>query len=293
MKIYAPATSANLGPGFDSLGLAVALYNEITITPQSFSKISIKGEGADNQALKKNNTFVNIFKETLRELGVKDSNFGFDFFNRIPLSRGLGSSSAIIISAILAAYKISGFAISKNKLVNLALKYEPHPDNIAPCAHGGFCVSVLENDKVITKKADLDENLRAVLVVPDVKISTAASRQVLQNSYSRSDCVCNLSHAALMSAAFISKDYALLKSAAVDKIHEEARMGALPELFAVRKIAYENGALLSTLSGSGSTFFSLAYKDDASRIETALKSAFNSFLVFTCALDNEGAYSQD
>lgn len=293
MKIYTPATSANLGPGFDSLGLAIKLYNKIEITPQKFTKISIKGEGENNSNLKKNNTFVNIFKDCLKELDAKNEHFSFDFLNKIPLSRGLGSSSAIIISAIFAAFKISGFNASKNKIVDLALKYEPHPDNIAPCAHGGFCVNILENNKVITKKALLDENLRAILVVPNRKISTADSRLALATSFSRSDCVSNLSHAALMSAAFVSKDYALLRSAAVDKMHEDVRMGTLPELFSVRKIAYDNGALLSTLSGSGSTFFSLAFKDDSSRIENALKKEFKDFNVFTCELDNEGVFCED
>lgn len=288
MKILSPATSANLGPGFDCLGLAIKLHNEITITEQSFSQISISGEGQNNASLKKNNSFVNIFTSTLNELGLKGKNFRFDFKNAIPLSRGLGSSSAIIISAIFAAYKIAGFSLSKNKLVDLALAYEPHPDNIAPCAHGGFCVSILKGSSVITKKATLSEDLRAVMVVPPIKISTAASRSALQASYSRSDCVSNLSHASLMSVAFFSGDYELLRACAVDKMHEDARMKAVPELFKVRELAYQNGALLSTLSGSGSSFFSLVHKSDAKKLESLLASEFSSFSVNTYELDNEG-----
>ena len=289
MKILSPATSANLGPGFDSLGLAIKLYNEITITEQSFSQISISGEGENNSGLKKHNSFVNIFNSTLSELGLKGKNFRFDFKNAIPLSRGLGSSSAIIISAIFAAYKIAGFSLSKNKLVDLGLAYEPHPDNIAPCAHGGFCVSILKGNSVITKKATLSGDLRAVVVVPPIKISTAASRSALQASYSRSDCVSNLSHASLMSAAFVSGDYELLRLCGVDKMHEDARMKAVPELFKIREIAYQNGALLSTLSGSGSSFFNLVYKNDAKKLKSLLASEFSSFSVNAYELDNEGA----
>lgn len=288
MKILAPATSANLGPGFDSLGLAIKLHNEINITSQSFNQISIIGEGQNNPSLKKNNSFINIFTSTLKALGCEIKNYRFDFNNQVPLSRGLGSSSTIIISAIAAAYSIAGFAISKNKIVDLGLSYEPHPDNIAPCAHGGFCVNVLNNGKVITKKANLDENLRAVIVVPDSKISTASSRTMLANSYSRSDCVSNLSHAALMSAAFMSGDYELLREAAVDKMHEDARMSAIAELFKVRELAYKNGSLLSTLSGSGSSFFNLVYKSDASKLEKLLSAEFSKFRVLVCELDNEG-----
>lgn len=288
MKILVPATSANLGPGFDSLGLALEFYNEITITEQKFSQITITGEGEDNASLKKNNSFISIFESTLKELNYEPKNYRFEFKNSVPLSRGLGSSSTIIVSAIATAYEIAGFALSKNKLVDLALAYEPHPDNIAPCAHGGFCVNVVNNGKVITKKALIDENLRAVVVIPESKISTAASRGVLLNSYSRSDCVCNLSHAALMSAAFFSKDYELLREAAVDKIHEDARMNAIPELFRVRELAYKNGSLLSTLSGSGSTFFNLTYKNDANKLENILKQEFPQFRVLALNLDNEG-----
>lgn len=288
MKIIVPATSANLGPGFDSLGLAIKLHNEINITSQSFDQIKISGEGEEIPSLKKNNFFVNIFQNTLKELSFKSKNYRFDFKNQVPLSRGLGSSSTIIISAIAAAYKIAGFSLSKDKLVNLALKYEPHPDNIAPCAHGGFCVNVVNSEKVISKKVNLDENLRAVIVVPESKISTASSRTMLANSYSRSDCVSNLSHAALMSAAFFSKDYELLKEAAVDKMHEDARMSAIPELFKVRELAYANGSLLSTLSGSGSSFFNLVFKDDANKVEQILKTEFSKFRVLLCALDNDG-----
>lgn len=288
MKILAPATSANLGPGFDSLGLAIKLHNQIEISEQSFNQISISGEGEDSPSLKKNNTFVSIFESTLKSLGINNKNFRFDFKNFVPLSRGLGSSSTIIVSAIAAAYEIAGFALSKNKLVDLALAYEPHPDNIAPCAHGGFCVNVVNSDKVITKKTDLDENLRAVIVVPDSKISTASSRGVLSNSYSRSDCVCNLSHASLMSVAFFSKDYGLLRAAAVDKMHEDVRMSAIPELFKIRELAYKNGSLLSTLSGSGSSFFNLVFKDDATKLKKLLSAEFSKFRVLVCELDNEG-----
>lgn len=288
MTILAPATSANLGPGFDSLGLAIKLYNKTIINSQKFVQISVRGEGAENNWIKTNNTFVNIFNEIYNSLCNDKKKFRFDFENNIPLSRGLGSSSAVIVAAIASAYKMAGFALSKQKVLDTALKYEPHPDNIAPCVFGGFNASIIENGKVFSKKADLDENLRAVLLIPDTAISTKKSRSLLPINYSVAECVNNLSHASVLSACFFSKDYENLRRASHDEMHENRRMQALPQLFNARKIAYENGALLSTLSGSGSTFFNLCFKDDALKISKALENEFNTYKILTCELNNTG-----
>lgn len=288
MTILAPATSANLGPGFDSLGLAIKLHNTTKIKTQKFTQISVRGEGAQNTWIKTNNTFVNIFNEIYSTLNNDKKKFHFDFENNIPLSRGLGSSSAVIVGAIASAYKMAGFAPSKQKVLDTALKYEPHPDNIAPCVFGGFNASIIEDGKVFSKKAHLDENLRAVLLIPDTAISTKKSRSLLPINYSVAECVNNLSHTGVLSACFFSKDYKNLRLASRDAMHEERRMQALPQLFIARKIAYENGALLSTLSGSGSTFFNLCFKEDAPKISKALENKFNAYKVLICELDNNG-----
>lgn len=288
MTILAPATSANLGPGFDSLGLAIKLYNKVSIKAQSFVQISVRGEGAGSSWIKTNNTFVNIFNEIYATLNDDKRKFRFDFSNKIPLSRGLGSSSAVIVAAIASAYEMAGFAISKQKVLDIALTYEPHPDNIAPCVLGGFSASIIEDGKVFSKKAELDKDLRAVLLIPDTAISTKKSRSLLPAQYSVSECVNNLSHAAVLTACFFSKDYKSLRLASKDLMHEERRMSALPQLFEARKIAYLNGALLSTLSGSGSTFFSLCFADDAPKIAKAMQDAFKDYKVLVCELDNKG-----
>ncbi|MBC7197578.1 MAG: homoserine kinase, partial [Deferribacterales bacterium] len=142
MKIKIPATSANLGPGFDCLGLAIALYNEVSIKPASYQSISVKGEGEENVKLKNNNIFVSIFYEIYQELVGKKDPFRFEFYNNIPFSRGLGSSSAVIVGAIASAYEMAGIKASRETILNKALIYETHPDNIAPAVYGGFTSSV-------------------------------------------------------------------------------------------------------------------------------------------------------
>jgi len=286
--ISVPATSANLGPGFDTLGLAIDLRNEIVIKPSRFLSLSTHGEGAENPRIKKNTLFLNIFNKHYKRLTGKHNTFRFEFTNRIPISRGLGSSSAVIVAAITAAYAAAGAKFNKREILNHALKFERHPDNITPAVMGGFNVACLEGERVYSKKRRMPGYLRAVLVIPDRTISTNRSRHVLPKVYPKDEMVYSLSRAAYMTALFMSESWDQLRIASKDRIHQERRMKMMPELFEVQKIALSQGALMSTLSGSGSTFFTLCYEDDAERIAKALSERFGSFRVLIHSLDNHG-----
>lgn len=288
MNISVPATSANLGPGFDTLGLAVDLRNRVEIRPSKFFSVSIKGEGEKNPKLKGNNLFVGIFNEHYRNLTNKRQNFKFTFHNQVPLSRGLGSSSAVIVSAISAAYEAAGVRIGKRRVLNHALFYEPHPDNITPAVMGGFNVAIVERQKVYYQKKSIPTYLKAVVVVPNKPISTAQSRTTLPKSYSRENSVYNLSRASLLTSVFFTQNWELLRLASRDRFHQKQRMRNMSELFTVQKIAIDNGALMSTLSGSGSTFFNMCYADDAKKIATKLRKEFSDFRVLTLDFDNDG-----
>jgi homoserine kinase len=287
--ISVPATSANLGPGFDTLGLAIDLRNEIIIKPSQFLRVSTKGEGAENLKIKKNTLFLNIFNENYKRLAKKEPLFRFEFTNCIPISRGLGSSSAVIVGSIAAAYFAAGIKYNKREILNRALRYENHPDNITPAVMGGFNVACVEGDRVYSKKRRLPDYLRAVLVVPDKTISTARSRNVLPKIYKKEETVYSLSRAAFMTGLFMSESWDLLRIASKDKLHQTRRMKMMPELFEVQRLALKHGALMSTLSGSGSTFFSLCYADDAQKITEVMQNHFPHFRVFNRALDNYGA----
>ncbi|CAI8193960.1 MAG: homoserine kinase [Sulfurovum sp.] len=288
MKITVPATSANLGPGFDCLGLAVAKKNQVIIRPSKFHSVSLKGEGSNNPALKDNNMFISIFNDFYHNLTQKKRNFRFEFINEIPLSRGLGSSSAVIVSAIASAYAIEGIKVDKNKLLNLALAYENHPDNITPAVMGGFNVSTVQENEVRYINKSIPNTLKAVIVVPNRPISTQASRKTLPFKYSKEDLVFNLSHSSLLTAAFLTEDWKMLRTASQDKVHQRYRMKQMPELFEVQKTALRYGSLMSTLSGSGSTLFSICFEDDVKRLEKALKNKFSHFRVFITDFDNDG-----
>jgi len=293
MKISVPATSANLGPGFDTLGLALNIRNHVIIKPAKFHSVSLRGEGANNPKLKDNNMFISTFNDFHQNFSNSQQQFRFEFQNEIPLSRGLGSSSAVIISAIASAYAIEGIELHDKKLLNLALSYESHPDNITPAVMGGFTVSTVHENEVFFIRKEIPKSLKAVVVIPNRAISTNLSRKTLPYKYSKEDLVFNVSHSSLLTAAFMSEDFRMLKRASKDRVHQYYRMKQMPELFAVQKVALRNGALMSTLSGSGSTFFNLAYGKDAVRLSKKLEENFPHFKIMICDFDNNGVIVED
>ncbi len=289
MTIDVPATSANLGPGFDTLGLALDLTNHIVVKESNFVSIAIKGEGANKPKLRTNNQFVNIFYNFyIKLIGRRDS-FRFEFHNNIPFSRGLGSSSAVIVAAIASAYKMAGVELSRDSILNKALFYEAHPDNIAPAVHGGFTASLtIKGEKVLTQKKEIPDYLKAVMVIPNRPMSTNQSRSKLPKNYSMQKTVFNVSHAAVLTAAFFNEDWKALRIASEDMMHQNTRMKMMKELFEVQKTALLNGALMSTLSGSGSSFFNMVFADDAVYLERKLKEKFPQFRVETYNFNNIG-----
>ena len=288
MLISVPATSANLGPGFDTLGLSLNLRNEVDIKFSDSEKIEIYGENANYLKTLPSNMFVNIFTEVFKNLTGKIPKCHYIFNNKIPISRGLGSSSALIASAITAAYELAEIPYKKDSILNYALTYEHHPDNITPAILGGFCVAKVKKNRVYFLKKMIPASIKAVVVVPNKPVSTNQSRTALKESYLLKDVVTNISSSSMITAAFFSEKFELLRNVVEDKIHQENRMKGLPELFKVREIALREGALMSTLSGSGSTYFNLVYKDDAYNVYSALKSYFPEFNVKILYFDNVG-----
>ena len=172
--------------------------------------------------------------------------------------------------------------------MNLALAYESHPDNITPAVMGGFNVATVRDNEVKYIKKDMPSNLNAVVVIPNRPISTASSRKVLPFKYTKEDTVFNVSHSSLLTAAFMSEKWDILREAAQDRMHQYFRMKQMPELFEVQKVALKNGALMSTLSGSGSTFFNMCHASEAKRLNSILAKEFVRFQVLTLDFDNNG-----
>ena len=289
MKITVPATSANLGPGFDTLGLAIDLKNEIIIKSSKFHTVDVKGEGSKNPILRKNSMFFSIFNDFYNKIRQsKKRNFSFEFINRIPPSRGLGSSSAIIVAAIQAAYSIEQIDISKDKILNLSALYEKHPDNITSAVMGGFNVSAMKDGKVVHINRAICKDVCCVVVIPSKPISTVKSRKALPFKYSKKDTIFNISHSSLLTAAFMSENWEMLRVSSLDKIHQSYRMRDMPELFSIQQFCLDSGALMSTLSGSGSTIFNMVYSIDSKKFKQSLKMRFSNFTIEICSFDNDG-----
>jgi homoserine kinase len=158
---------------------------------------------------------------------------------------------------------------------------------------GGFTVSTIHENEVFFIRKEIPDTLKAVVVIPNRAISTNLSRKTLPFKYSKEDAVFNVSHSSLLTAAFMSEDWRMLKKASKDRFHQYYRMKQMPELFAVQKTALRNGALMSTLSGSGSTFFNIAYVKDAPRLAKKLQESFPHFKILICDFDNHGVLVED
>ena len=196
----------------------------------------------------------------------------------------------MIIGAISAAFKVAQVPFDKQKILNIASRYESHPDNITPACMGGFNVCMLANkDKEVRfLHKMLPNSIVAVVVIPNQSTSTQISRQTLPKRYSQKDAVFNLSHASVLASAFMCEKFELLREASQDRFHQFYRMKQIPVLFEVQRTALQNGALMSTLSGSGSTFFNLCYREDSKRLFDILSQKFSKLKILTLDFDNSG-----
>lgn len=250
--------------------------------------VFIKGEGANIPKLIKDNNFVRVFKEIYRELGGEEMNFDFHLENNIPISRGLGSSSAVIIGAIVSAYEFLKIPYSRDIILSKAIKFERHPDNITPACNGGFNISLVKNNRVFYIRSKIPDDIKAVVVIPNKPISTRYSRKTLPKQYSSAETMFNISRSSMLSGIFLSKKWKLLRIASEDKIHQDKRMALFPVLFTIRKESLRQGALMSVLSGSGSSFLNICYRDDAGRLAKFLSNKYPDFRVLELEFDNNG-----
>ncbi len=258
--VKVPATSANLGAGFDSLGLALGLYNYIGA--EEYDGCLIESlDGADIPT-DENNLIYRSAKLLYDYVGAPFKGLHLVQKDNIPQTRGLGSSSACIVGGLFLANQLLGCPLDEHQMLNLATKIEGHPDNVAPALLGGFVASAIEGETVYYVKSDLRLPVDYVVVIPPTPLETSKARAALPNSYSRSDAVYNLSRSALMAASMLSGNLENIKVAAGDKLHQDYRLPLIPGGQNVFDIADKLGAAARFISGAGSTLLILAKKDD-------------------------------
>lgn len=256
-----PATSANLGPGFDCLGLALALYNEVTIDLDATPSVSWEGEGATELPTDGSDMVSRAIVHAADAAGASLPDFALHALNRIPLERGLGSSSAAAVAGIaLAGAAIAatgGKGLSSDEVFEMAAAFEGHPDNAAPAVYGGFTIADGEGAVI---RLDAHPTLRPVALVPkEVRLLTAKAREALSGDVSRADAVFNLRHAAAAVVAFTS-DPSLLPSALADRLHQDARLELVPTVRGVFDGLVDAGVPVC-VSGAGPTL--MAFETEA------------------------------
>jgi homoserine kinase len=274
--ITAPATSANLGPGFDCLALALALHNTVEITrleAGSEPRIEVGGEGAGELPLDGRNLIVLAMRLLAERVGCALPPFSLRLFNRIPLGRGLGSSAAAIISGLLGASALLDLELAPIDLLGWALALESHPDNLSACLLGGLTISVLDGAVPVVQRLDVDGDLRCVVLVPELFASTLEARAVLPPTLPRADAVFNAGRTALLAAGISVRQYGAMRVAMQDRLHQPQRRQTFPYLDAVIEAALEAGALGAALSGAGSSVLALTLDHEDAVADAMLRIA--------------------
>lgn len=256
-RVKIPATSANLGPGFDCLGLALQLYNSIIVEPSRPFKISLTGSYQDGIPADESNLVWRTMCHFWKLIHYPIPSVALTFENNIPPSRGLGSSSAAIVGGLVAANTLAGSPYSKYELLQIANALEGHPDNVTPALYGGVTLSIPTEGGMLPRVLSQTPNFKAVVVIPNTLLNTAKARGILPPDVSRKDAVFNISHAGLLMEAFIREEYSLLKEGMRDLLHQNQRAVLIPGMLETLEAAFQAGAYGAALSGSGPTLIAL------------------------------------
>ncbi len=276
VTVRVPATSANLGPGFDTLGLALALYDELEVTAtESGVRVDVTGVGEGEVPTDETNLVVRSIRHAFDHYGIDMPGVHLKASNSIPHGRGLGSSGAAIVSGIMAAKGLlEGVVdIDSDALLTLATELEGHPDNVAPAIFGGLTIAWTTPDGPRAKKLIVHRGVSPVVCVPAATMSTALARSLQPESVPHADAVFNVSRSALLIAALIQSPELLLE-ATEDRLHQDYRSSAMPETNALIQILRKNG-LAAVVSGAGPSILVLA-SDPSQRLVAADLVAHNS-----------------
>jgi homoserine kinase len=250
-RVRVPATSANLGPGFDCLGIALNLYLEVTATPSNQDHFLYTGQGRLDDS--PYNLMHEGFRAAFESVQKEAPKVTFEVTNPIPLARGLGSSSAALVAGLALADAMMSNKLGREGVFQLAAELEGHPDNVAPAIHGGFTASVKRSDgSYLCERLELPA-WTFLFAVPVFELLTSEARAVLPNSYSRADVIFNASRTALWTLAVALNKGELLRVASQDAVHEPYREKLVPGLAETRQKILDAGAYAAFLSGAGPT----------------------------------------
>ena len=288
VKIRVSATSANLGPGFDCIGVALNIYNNVWFKQSDNSVLITDGS---TEKISSENIYYKSVKSVFDLCGEKF--YGIEVVQKpsIPAARGLGSSSACIVSGIYGANMLLGNPLKQDDLIDLAAKLEGHPDNTTPCIVGGLCCCVVENDKVYYSSVPVDNSIMFCAFVPDFKMPTKEARRILPQGITHIDAAYNISRAAYLMSLFYKKDYSRIGIALKDKLHQPYRLSLIEGSDEIFKLADDLGAYGTYLSGAGPTIISIVDSKNKDFIKNAkqyLKENLKVWRILTLNSDKKG-----
>jgi len=294
VRVDIPASTTNLGPGFDVLGMALKLYNTVEMeVSASGTHIEIEGEGADIIPRDEHNLIYRAAKQVFEKVGEKLPPLSIRLINRTPLARGLGSSGTAAIGGLMAASVIAGAGLERDEILDMAAKIDGHPDNVAASIFGGIIIASLTEEGVACMKFMPPKPVKVVVVVPDFHLLTSDARAVLPTSVDLSTAVFNISRTSLLVAALATGDFRLLGIATDDKLHQPYREKLIPgfrDVFRAAKSVDENVAV--ALSGAGPSIVALC-TDNSTEIGENMRQAFLKHnidsRVMILDIDEEGA----
>ncbi len=290
IKLQIPATSANLGAGFDALGLALQYYNYVEMEESDTIDIT-SADGTPVPTDERNMIYI-AAKDLFQVCGKKLEGLKLVQTNNIPMTRGLGSSSACIVAGLVGANHLLGNPLNQDDLVDLAAQIEGHPDNTAPALLGGIVTAVFDGRRVHWVKQEVYTKLRFVAMIPDFELKTEKARACLPAEISHKDAVYNLSRAALFSASLLTGKFENLRTAVHDKLHQPYRMALIPHAREVFDIAYAHGAYAAYISGAGPTVMAIADEENqyfAGKMRFSLDNAgLTGWQVHDLKIDNAG-----
>lgn len=288
VRVRVPATSANLGPAFDSAGLALALYDDVVVrVADSGLSVDVAGEGADSLPRDKRHLVVKALREVFAVLGGQPRGLEVVCANRIPQARGLGSSSAAIVAAVVAARALvlgGDEALDDDAALELATRIEGHPDNVAACLRGGLTFAWTSGDRVRATRCDVHRSVVPVAFVPTSKASTRKVRGMLPDAVPHADAAANAARSALLALA-LTRDPGLLLDATDDRLHQPYRAPAMPRSDALVQRLREAG-VPAVISGAGPTVLALT---TAEALEDVAGRAPKGWDVLALAVDAAGA----
>ena len=276
LRVRAPATSANLGPGFDSFAVALPLLAEFEVRPARAWDVTYEGDGEGMPADASDDLFVVAARAVAKAARAHLPPHHVTQRSAIPLSRGLGSSAAAIAGGATAANALLGEPLDRRSLLRIAADVEGHPDNVAAAIYGGLTIALSTDDGPFASRFAFPRAWRVCVLIPTRRLTTKEARAAVPTTVSRSDAVFNLSHAAALVAAILRADGALVSIAMTDRLHEPARARLVPGLADIVAAARSAGAFGAALSGAGPAVIALAPARLAPRVVAAMEEAAES-----------------